>query len=231
MTTTASETSDRFCRGCGHSLRGIASRRCPECGREFDPHDLRTTRATASRWSLEFFARAARAVIILLGVAALACFLCSALGYDPTILWVCGFLLSPLLIPCMAYAIVMASIKRAPLRRLDRVCAFVFPILIVSIIWSYWPFRLTFLMSRPRLEALAAQVRQAKGKAPAMPRQVGWFRIVDARMCEDNVGLQLTGGKGGGTHLVQGKPFGRHVWYNTNWEISLGGGWYYVYED
>lgn len=36
-----------FCIGCGYSLRDIAAPRCPECGRAFDPNDLkRTTRAT-----------------------------------------------------------------------------------------------------------------------------------------------------------------------------------------
>src|SRR4051794_19747730 len=30
------------CLGCGYPLRGLGSRRCPECGREFDADDLRT---------------------------------------------------------------------------------------------------------------------------------------------------------------------------------------------
>jgi hypothetical protein len=32
-----------LCWGCGYPLRGIESRRCPECGREFDPLDVRST--------------------------------------------------------------------------------------------------------------------------------------------------------------------------------------------
>ena len=32
----------RFCLSCRHSLQGIESRRCPECGREFDPTDVST---------------------------------------------------------------------------------------------------------------------------------------------------------------------------------------------
>src|ERR1017187_4798216 len=31
-----------FCRGCGYALVGLTSRRCPECGREFDPENPRT---------------------------------------------------------------------------------------------------------------------------------------------------------------------------------------------
>jgi hypothetical protein len=33
---------DAFCIGCGYSLRGLHSPRCPECGREFDPKDSAT---------------------------------------------------------------------------------------------------------------------------------------------------------------------------------------------
>src|SRR5436305_14684318 len=41
----ASESSiqDRAaCLGCGYALRGLESRRCPECGRAFDPSDPAT---------------------------------------------------------------------------------------------------------------------------------------------------------------------------------------------
>jgi hypothetical protein len=31
-----------FCKACKYELRGAASRRCPECGRPFDPADPRT---------------------------------------------------------------------------------------------------------------------------------------------------------------------------------------------
>jgi predicted Zn-ribbon and HTH transcriptional regulator len=33
---------DAGCKSCGYSLRGMAARRCPECGREFDPNNLST---------------------------------------------------------------------------------------------------------------------------------------------------------------------------------------------
>jgi hypothetical protein len=31
-----------YCSACGYALHGLKERRCPECGRPFDPHDDRT---------------------------------------------------------------------------------------------------------------------------------------------------------------------------------------------
>src|SRR4029078_9034741 len=31
---------DVFCEGCGYSLAGIVTDRCPECGRVYDPNEL-----------------------------------------------------------------------------------------------------------------------------------------------------------------------------------------------
>lgn len=41
-----------FCRKCGYILDGLDSRRCPECGRPFDPADRRTFHSGSSgrRW-------------------------------------------------------------------------------------------------------------------------------------------------------------------------------------
>jgi hypothetical protein len=45
MTTQTEDLRDRaFCLGCGYALRGLVETRCPECGRAFDPRDLRTMR-------------------------------------------------------------------------------------------------------------------------------------------------------------------------------------------
>jgi hypothetical protein len=48
MDDTAGEGFEGSCIGCGYQLRGLTERRCPECGRPFDPNDPRTfhTRAT-----------------------------------------------------------------------------------------------------------------------------------------------------------------------------------------
>src|SRR5687767_8402235 len=40
--TVAADEKVGACWECGYSLRGLVSRRCPECGRPFDPLDPRT---------------------------------------------------------------------------------------------------------------------------------------------------------------------------------------------
>ena len=40
--TTLDPLHDASCIGCGYQLRGLSERRCPECGRAFDPGDPRT---------------------------------------------------------------------------------------------------------------------------------------------------------------------------------------------
>ena len=42
MVTEQSEAAVGLCWECGYSLRGLESRRCPECGRPFDPTDPAT---------------------------------------------------------------------------------------------------------------------------------------------------------------------------------------------
>src|SRR5437588_1214439 len=37
------------CLGCGYSLRGLESHRCPECGHAFDPADLMTMNVPEQR--------------------------------------------------------------------------------------------------------------------------------------------------------------------------------------
>ena len=39
------DSGDRFCLGCGYSLRGLAGARCPECGRAIDAEDYEGLRA------------------------------------------------------------------------------------------------------------------------------------------------------------------------------------------
>lgn len=48
--TSSSKTRDAFCLGCGYCLRQLTERRCPECGRAFDPDDARTMSLGKPLW-------------------------------------------------------------------------------------------------------------------------------------------------------------------------------------
>jgi hypothetical protein len=103
---------------------------------------------------------------------------------------------------------------------------------LVSIVVTDWPFRLVFELHRPALNRAAARIRSGQASPGAGPMRVGLssFRIV--RMAPNgNLGFQLTGGPWGGELLVQRAPGGGWIWYNTNWEQDLLGGWFRVYED
>jgi len=59
-----------FCRGCGYFLLGLQSRKCPECGRDFDPANRRTFARRPSRGPLWRWGRRFLAFVILLILAA-----------------------------------------------------------------------------------------------------------------------------------------------------------------
>lgn len=216
----------RFCITCRYSLKGIRSNKCPECGRDFDPSDLGTTAPSATSVTRESVASFARITIIITGVLAGLSFFFAAVGFDPFLLILCALPTAPILL----IALVFAAIPYIPLSRRYRLMGLLFPILFVSILWTRWPLRITFALHRPALERLADQV--AAGQTVTTPRQVGMFHVIDVDVAMDGaIGFQLTGGDGGGIFLVRRIPNSRIIWNNTNWETSLGDGWYHVYED
>ena len=226
--TVGPTQSDRFCLECRHSLRGISSGHCPECGRGFDAND----RATWSpyprpfRWAL---ARTAKVLIGAFGIVSLAAFVVTLVGVDASFVWIMGAPLYLLLIPFLIVLLVAACHPNVPLRRWQRLCGVVFPLLAVSIILTYWPFGIWMMLYRGQLNRVADQVQA--GQPPAFPLNVGPFRIHSAAEFDGNVGLQIRPGWWGGTHLVRHDGRSQWVWHNTNWEFNLGAGWYYVYED
>jgi hypothetical protein len=234
MSGTQSETlqSERFCRVCKHSLRGLVSHKCPECGRPFDPGDPRTTSPFQHSEFVELIAVTSRFLLVTTVLLSICSFIVSATAYTiepfmgPFLLWLFG-------IPWIPVSLVLVIVAFRPWARMGRrmrMCAVVCPILYVAVVLTDWPLRLNLLVHKPWLERLADQVQS--GSTIGAAGRVGLFRYRQVRLIpEGNVGLQLSGGAGGGTYLVRVAPTATRVWYNTNWEISLGDNWYLAYED
>jgi hypothetical protein len=218
----------RFCLFCRYNLAGLAAHECPECGRAFDPADPSTTAAHPTIVDDRFlYARTAQVLTICVGLMSIAAVFICALGADVLLRWVAGVLLSPLLLVLLLTALHPA----APLSRRWRTSGVLAAAALTSIIVLDWPFRITFELHRPAMNRAAQQIRSGQ-LAPGTPMSVGVFSFRDVRTTpEGNIGFQLTGGPGGGEFLVHRAAASTWVWYNTNWEQNLLGGWFRVYED
>lgn len=221
---------ERYCISCRHSLRGICSDRCPECGRGFDPRDPRTVLPTSSRINVASIEKVWRPCAVLVAAVGALCFVYALIGGDPLVLWALAALVSPLLLPLVIFVVVFAVVPAMRLRRAERVRALLAVVLLVSVVWSYWPMRITFfLCCKSEFEEIVRQVQS--GQTPALPQRVGMFEVRSVEQHWGNTGVQVSGGAAGGTHVVKRAPGSPRVWVNTNWEVYLGDGWYYVYED
>ncbi len=234
---TEVEEPERYCRSCLHSLRTIVSRKCPECGREFDPGDLRTTLAHPHREFWDRLAFVARVLIRTSIVVAIVAFVASVLGFDrPRMPWTPVFLLGAAAFVVFVFA--LAAFPKVPLSRRFRAAGIIFPFLFVSIDWTRWPLYVALWVCPPWLESVADQVQARAITTIPSPRSELWCIQRGEALSNGNVGFQLVGGNGGGIYLVRRAgdagwlPLpGPRVWYNTNWEKSLGGEWYLVLED
>jgi hypothetical protein len=223
-----SNVSDRYCLGCGYALQGLGRYRCPECGRPFNPQDPLTTAAHPTWDSRIALAKTSKILTVWLGIAAGAAFVASATGVDPLLLFLAAFILFPFIV-VLLIAVLRPSVPLSPRRRAAGIaCA----ALLISIVVTDWPFRVVFELHRPALNRIVARVRSGQLSTSAGPVSVGLFQFRGLRMATNgNLGLQLTGGAGGGTFLVYSPQQSTWIWYNTNWEQKLRGGWFRVYED
>jgi hypothetical protein len=226
--------AERYCLACRQSLRGVVSRTCPECGRDFDPADPRTTSPHAHSGAVRFMRDASHAAIVASGLVAALALVHSATAYrlapffGPMAFWLCGLPLAPvfaLLVVLSAWRVVSGRM---------RVLGVLFPVVFASIALTNWPLYLNVALHRPFLNAIADQV-QASGVSRGSGA-TGLFRYRQVRAISNgNVGFQLSGGAGGGIYLVRvaaGQPLpGARIWHNTNWEVSVGARWHVVYED
>lgn len=229
-------STDRYCRSCGHLLRGLEVPRCPECGGAFDPADLRTTSSSPKPWR-RILAGLAKVLIGLgVGVATIVV-LFNAKWPDPLI----AFLIGVGTAPVVLLGLLLCLIPSLPLRPRWRVLAILAPFAIVTTVWISWPFLIVFEFHRNAFEAETAAIRAASAGSGAWswansrhpgPDRIGLFSIRAIRETEQgNLGFQLSGDAGGGVFLVQPAPNSTFVWWNTNWQTNLGGGWWVVYQD
>lgn len=105
----------------------------------------------------------------------------------------------------------------------------------VVTLFSAWPLRLAFLISRPALDRLADQV--AGGMSPRFPIRAGFFSVVgsDVDSPSGSIGLVIDPNPAGRSGFVRVPPGaeGRRMgpFTNLDQDLSLGHGWWYDSED
>jgi hypothetical protein len=226
MDETSSQS--RYCLNCGYALRGLTESQCPECGRLFDPQNPRTTAAHPEQKGLIVLAHAGKTLTILLGVAAGVAFIASALGVDTMLFFFASMLLVPLIL-LLLFAVLNPAVPLSPRRRMVGIAC---SALLVSIVWTEWPFRLMFELHRPAMNRAMQRARSGEVQTDAGPLRVGLFWFREVRTAPNgNIGFQLTGDRGGGVHVVHQWQAGGWIWYNTDGVEDLDGGWFRAYED
>jgi hypothetical protein len=108
----------------------------------------------------------------------------------------------------------------------------------LSMLLTFWPFRLAFLASRPALDRLADRV--VAGQAVTSPEWVGLFRVVGSAVepSNGNIGLIIDpdpSGRSGFVRVSDGPriPAGRSngPFHNLNFDLQLRDRWWYECED
>lgn len=215
-------------------LRGVVSGRCPECGRAFDADDPRTTSAHPHGDLLEFLAAFVRTIVVIAAILAGMVFVSSAFGKDPfDSFWFVPWMLVLASAPLFLLMLILIMLPMLPVKRWHRAAGVVLVAVIASAMYTHWPLRINFALHKPALERMAAEVRQSSnGMGPCwlgiMP--INRVKVYESQG-ERSVGIQLSGGEGGGTFLVQQQPGAQFIWYNSCIQAELGDGWFCVHED
>lgn len=193
-----------FCLGCNYDLRGTRDRRCPECGRPFDPDRLesfaRRPCGPLGRW----LARPPGwiTLLLVLTVAGICLWETRILGYHP---WTrssrpqeqftVGVILAVTLGRLLVQAGLVASGCRSPddLRRSVIRLAGFFVVLIVTAmaIRLEIPPRVAFRLSRPSLDRFAEHAALSPNRNTHYPRWVGLYEVRRGTVTADRVQLEI----------------------------------------
>ena len=217
----------RYCKSCQYALRDLHSRACPECGRSFDPDNPWTTSAYPGGPVSRAFAGFARVLTWAFIVVTLVAIVLSTLYHDPLVAFLAGIALAPLVL----ILLLLIAVPMLPISGRMRVLALVSMLMLASVLATGWPFQVLFTLHRSTLDQRAAMIRSGAVATPTGPVTIGGMRFKNISVKNGNIGFQITGGGGGGVHVVHLAPNATYVWDNTNWEIPLGGDWIWLYQD
>lgn len=171
------------CSECGYDLGGsLAIRRCPECGRSFDPEDRTTfdARPSPMRRLLSY-----AATVSALLYTAYVFFACSS-PIGPEYYFILFFLLF------LGFGLALSTHRFDRVRTIRDLAHVVqphqsFKLLVVCFIFSLlflilhpWSVRARFQLSASAFSAEVAQI-QASGVLPATPRWIGLYYVLDVR--------------------------------------------------
>jgi hypothetical protein len=148
-------------------------------------------------------------------------------------LWFFGFIVVlPVIVGIGAAWVTLSTPERATLRKRSAWRARVYVATLAGLplltVWTFWPLRLAFLVSRPEMNRVADEV--AAGRTIAWPRHVGPFVLVDSMIAagNGNVGLITDPNPSGSAGFVRvrsrrqgGGPFsasGMGVDLDEHWE-------------
>jgi hypothetical protein len=256
MTATAIEptTADPYCLGCNYSLRGLASDRCPECGRAFDLDDYRTflpgRRLTWVEWFLTAPPGWVLIPLAIYGVLAVweATSLMQRYGMPERFVNGVYAVLAVVLICVLRFVLLVLMCHRLGMQRLWHVWSRTWrrwtstaAIIVLGLLLAMTPVPtwLRFQISRPFLDAYVEQLRTqppTPGVIPAMPRYIGLYPVSFVSVRGDVVQVTLDVG---GTDAVLCNspsapaipPFMRWIDHELTVDKHLGGGWYLLFPD
>ena len=103
-------------------------------------------------------------------------------------------------------------------------------VLILSL-WTWWPFKLSVYLHMPALNTYIQSIEESGTRPEKGWNRIGILFFNDVNEYKGNIGLQLSGGDGGGMFLVHHQENAPNAWFNTNWEIKLNTHWTFVYLD